>query len=48
MKKRVLFIFISVICSNSHAQSLTMEERIAILEKNCKKIPKNYMIPGLS
>ncbi|BFO33072.1 carbohydrate porin [Klebsiella pasteurii] len=40
MKKRVLFIFISVICSNSHAQSLTMEERIAILEKKLQENTK--------
>lgn len=33
MKKRVLFVFISAICGSAHAQALTMEERITLLEK---------------
>lgn len=40
MKKSVLFIFISMICGNSYAQNLTVEERIALLEMKLQENTK--------
>lgn len=40
MKRKILFIFISVMCSSTYAQSLTVEERIAVLEKKLQENTK--------
>lgn len=40
MKKSVLFILISMMCGNSYAQNLTVEERIALLEMKLQENTK--------